>query len=249
VRVYTPAGKGPFNILVFIHGGGWVCCDLDTHDEVARFLCQQAACVVVSVDYRRAPEYKFPAGLEDVLAVLQWTFSHTAELHGEGQKVAIGGDSAGGNLSLAATLMARDTGLQLPVFMLLLYPVADISSFDTQSHKKYAEGFFLTRTQLDWFKGHYLKSEGDSRNPYVSPLRARNRQGLPPAYIMTAEFDPLRDEAEALAEKMHKAGIPVACTRYNGAVHAFVAMAGAVKIGREALKEAAGELKKAFKNY
>jgi acetyl esterase len=142
--------------------------------------------------------------------------------------------------------MARDAGLKLPGFLLLIYPVTNISSFKTGSHEQFKEGYFLTRTQMEWFKGHYLKSETASRNPYVSPLLTRSFQGLPPTYIMTAEFDPLRDEAEALAEKMDAAGVPVTCTRYNGAVHAFVAMAGAVDIGKEALEEAAGELGKAW---
>lgn len=220
VRIYTPAGSGPFPVLVFFHGGGWVICNLDTHDGQCRDLCNGAGCVVVSVDYRLAPEHKFPAAPEDCYAATQWAAGHAAEINGDPARLAIAGDSAGGNLTAVVAQMARNHGGPKLVFQLMIYPATDFT-FQGASLKENADGYFLTADDMDWFSNHYLRSEADRKNPMASPLLADNLSNLPPALIITAQYDPLRDEGEAYGQRLKEAGVPVTISRYDGMIHGF----------------------------
>jgi acetyl esterase/lipase len=245
VRIYTPAGTPPFPALVYIHGGGWVIGNLDTHDGVCRSLTNGAGCVVVSVDYRLAPEHKFPAATEDAYAATCWVAAHAPSIGADPARIAVGGDSAGGNLSAVVALMARDRGTPRLCYQLLVYPVTD-AACDTPSYRDNADGYFLTRDMMRWFWNHYLRSAADGENPYASPLRATNLRGLPPALVMTAEFDPLRDEGETYAARLRQADVPVTLSRYDGMIHGFFGMAGMIDRAKDAVKEAAAALRRAL---
>jgi acetyl esterase len=246
VRIYTPEGTGPFPVLVFFHGGGWVAGSIDTHDRVCRSLTRSTECVTVAVDYRLAPEHKFPAALEDCHAATQWVADNPAAINGDSARIAVGGDSSGGNLAAAVALMARDRGGPKLVYQLLLYPVTDYYEPGTASYQEYAEGFFITRNDMIWCWNHYLSSAEDSGGPYASPLQAEDLSGLPPAIVITAEFDPMRDEGEMYAARLKEAGVPVTHTRYQGMIHAFVNFAGIVDLAKRALAEASAGLRAAF---
>jgi acetyl esterase len=213
---------------VFFHGGGWVICDLNTHDVECSALARRAGAVVVSVDYRLAPEHKFPAAVEDCYAATVWVASHAAELGIDPQALALCGDSAGGNLSAVVSLKSRDEGGPAIALQTMVYPVTDLASFGTPSYVEFAEGHHLTRSEMEWFRDLYLRDTADGANPYASPLLAPNLAGLPPALILTAECDPLRDEAEAYAKRLAEAGVPVTCTRYAGMIHPFFALSGVI---------------------
>lgn len=245
LRVYVPEGNGPFPVLVYYHGGGWVLCDLSVHDSVCTRLANGAHCLVVSVGYRLAPEHKYPAAAEDAYAALQWVVENAAGLQGDPQRVAVGGDSAGGTLAAVVSLMARDRGGHRPVFQLLVYPVTD-HNFDTPSYRENAEGVLLTRNDMQWFWGHYLASPEDGRQPYASPLRAADVSGLPPAMVATAEYDPLRDEGEAYAARLRQAGVPVALTRYDGLIHAFINRTQRFSKARQAMADVVAALRRAL---
>ena len=245
VRIYTPAGSGPFPALVFFHGGGWVICDLDTHDGLCRSLCNGAGCVVVSVDYRLAPEHKFPAAPQDCYAATQWVAGHAAEINAIPGKLAIGGDSAGGNLAAIVAQMARDQGGPRLVFQLLIYPATDFD-FDGPSIRENAEGYFLTRDDMIWFTNHYLNSDEDKKNPLASPLLAADLRGLPPALVITGEYDPLRDEGEAYGKRLKEAGVPVTISRYDGVIHGFLSIEPLTDKGKQAKAECAQALCAAF---
>jgi acetyl esterase len=236
VRIYTPAGTGPFPLLVYFHGGGWVLGNLDTHDALCRALANEAGRVVVSVDYRLAPEHKHPAPLEDAYAATAWVAANAASLHGDPSRLAVGGDSAGGNLAAGVALLARDRRGPALTGQVLIYPVTDYS-FDTPSYRDCAEGYFLTRDEMVWFWGQHLSSQADGSSPYASPLRAADLSGLPAAVVVTAEFDPLRDEGEAYGRRLAEAGVPVVVTRYPGMIHNFLRTARAMRCGREAIKQ------------
>ncbi|HEY7414161.1 MAG TPA: alpha/beta hydrolase, partial [Ktedonobacteraceae bacterium] len=178
VRVYTPEGDGPFPVLVFFHGGGWVICDLDTHDDVCRSLAKGTPCIVVTVDYRLAPEHKFPAAVEDCYAATQWVARNAASLNGDPARVAVGGDSAGGNLTAVIAQLARDRGEPPLAFQLLIYPATDFNS-NTPSSRENADGYFLTRDDMIWFRDHYLNSLDDRNNPLASPALTSDLSGLP----------------------------------------------------------------------
>jgi acetyl esterase len=244
VRIYTPAGSGPFPILVFYHGGGWTIGDLDTHDAACRSLTNGARCVTVSVDYRLAPEHKFPAAVEDCYAATFWAAEHARELGGDPSRLAVGGDSAGGNLSAVIAILARDRRRPAIKFQLLIYPATD-AALDTYSHKTFTD-YFLTDEAVRYLWGCYLRDDADKKDPLASPALARNHQGLPPALIITAEFDPLRDEGEAYGEKLCKAGVPVTVTRYDGMIHGFFTMAGVLDQGMKAVEQASEALRKVF---
>lgn len=245
-RIYQPEGMGPFPALVYYHGGGWVVCDLDTHDDVCRRLCNLAGCVVVSVDYRLAPEDKFPIPVEDAYDALLWVDEHAAELNADASRIAVGGDSAGGNLSAVTALLVRDRGGPELALQLLIYPVTDLSSFNTQSYREYEDGYFLTRGMMEWFRDQYLVEPDDARSPHVSPLPFADLFGLPPALVITAEYDPLRDEGEAYAKRLHDAGVDVRCSRYNGMIHAFWSLAYDIPEADAAHQEAAKALRETF---
>ena len=245
-RVYTPEGKGPFPGLVFFHGGGFVLCSLDSHDGQCRSLAHGAGCVVVSVDYRLAPEHKFPAAPEDCYAATRWVAEHAADFDVDPTRLAIGGDSAGGNLTAVTALLARDRGGPTLRFQLLVYPVTDCA-FETASYRDNAEGYFLTKSMMRWFWDHYLSDPAHAEDPYASPLRAKDLSGLPPGLCITAEFDPLRDEGESYAERLRKAGVDVVTSRYDGMFHGFFGMAGLLDQGRRAIAEASAALRAALK--
>jgi acetyl esterase len=245
VRIYTPAGVGPFPILVWFHGGGWVVGDLDTADPTARHLTVGAGCVVISVDYRLAPETKFPEPADDCYAAAIWAAQHAAQLNGDAERIAVGGDSAGGNLAAAVALMARDRGGPALVMQLLVYPVT-AANFDTSSYQRNGAGYNLTRDGMQWYWHHYLQNPADASNPYAAPLVAHNLKGLPPALVITAEYDPLCDEGEAYARRLHAAGIPTTCSRYDGMIHGFLGMAAVLDKGKQAIAEACMALQQAF---
>jgi acetyl esterase/lipase len=245
VRVYSPGGPGPHPTLVYYHGGGWVIGDLYTHDGLCRSITNAARCVVVSVDYRLAPEWKYPVAAEDSYTALCWVVANAARLGVDPRRVAVGGDSAGGNLAAVATLMARDRGGPGVVHQILIYPVTD-SDLNTHSYAENATGYVLTIEGMRWFWSHYLAHAGQGLEPHASPLRAPSLAGLPSALVITAECDPLRDEGEAYAARLRDAGVPVTVTRYDGMFHGFVRMTRILDKARTALDEIADSLQKAF---
>lgn len=242
VRIYTPEARGPLPVLVYFHGGGWVIGTIETHDPLCRHLAKQAQAVVVSVDYRLAPEHKFPAGPEDCYAATSWVAEHAAELGGDPARVVVGGDSAGGNLAAAVSLMARDRGKPKIALQLLLYPVTD-HSYETASYRENADGYLLTKQAMVWFWNHYLAKDADGANPYASPLRAKDVSGVAPAVVVTAEFDPLRDEGEAYAERLRQARVSVKLERYDGIIHGFAMMTGYFEEAQRVVAEAAGAIR------
>jgi acetyl esterase len=245
LRVYTPAGTGPFPILIFFHGGGMVIGDLESYDALCRSLTNLAGCLVVSVDYRLAPEHKFPAALEDSYAATNWVAAHATQFNGDSSRIAVGGDSAGGSLATTIARMVRDREDLRLVFQVLIYPITDMGS-NTPSMQEYAEGYGLTRKDVIWYINHYLNNKEEKTNPLASPLLAPDLSGLPPALVITAEFDPLRDEGEQYARKLEEAGVPLRLSRYNGMIHGFMTMAGFLDQGRQALSEIATALQGAL---
>lgn len=245
VRVYTPNGEPPFPGLVYFHGGGWVIGDLETHDQVCRALANGAGCVVVAVDYRLAPENKFPAAAEDCYAATQWVARNAAASGIDPTRIAVAGDSAGGNLATVVSLMARDRKGPGLVLQLLVYPVTD-SSLDTPSYSENAQGYLLTREAMQWFWNHYVRDTADRENPYAAPLRAQQLAGLPPALVITAEFDPLRDEGEAYGARLREAGVPTQVTRYDGMIHGFFGMTMLLDKAKTAMNEAVTALRQAW---
>jgi acetyl esterase len=247
LRVYTPrGGTGPFPLLVFFHGGGFVVCDLGTHDALCRNLCAGAGCVVASVDYRLAPEHRFPAAPDDCLAATRWAAEHAAELGADPARVAVGGDSAGGNLAAVTALRARDEGGPRLAGQLLLYPTTDAEAAGMASLAENAEGYGLTRRDMAWFKDRYFNDPSEAGNPHASPLRAADLRGLPPALVQTAEYDPLRDEGEAYAARLREAGVPTAVSRRAGMIHGFLFFPGLVRAADAALDDACAWLRGAF---
>jgi acetyl esterase len=247
LRLYTPHGAGPFPLLVFFHGSGFVLCSLDTHDGICRNLCAGAGCVVASVDYRLAPEHRFPAAPDDCLAATRWCADHAAEIGADADRIIVGGDSAGGNLAAVTALRVRDEGGPRLAGQLLLYPVTDWHSPGWPSYAENAEGYGLTRATMEWFWGHYLADPArEALHPHAAPLRAPDLSRLPPALVTTAEYDPLRDEGEAYAEALRAAGVTVAATRWLGMNHGFYFWAGRVDKATAAMAEASDWLGDAF---
>lgn len=246
LRIYSPPGNGPFPVLVYFHGGGWVICNLDTHDNICRFLSKKACCLVVSVDYRLAPESKFPAAVDDAYAATQWVVSNVAAINGNPALIAVGGDSSGANLAAVVALMAKEKGGPALAFQLLVNPVTNLASFNTSSYSMFADGYGLTRESMKWFVRQYLEREEDRENTSVSPLLADNLSGLPPALLLTSECDVLRDEGEGYATRLKQAGVPVKCRRLKGMIHLGVMWAVASEILRDFLEEAAADLREAF---
>jgi acetyl esterase len=244
VRVYTPHGEPPFPIVVWFHGGGWVVGTLDTFDPICRALSAAAPAVLVAVDYRLAPEHRFPAAVEDCYAATLWASRNAAALGGTQQRLAVAGDSAGGNLAAVVALGARDRGGPAIAFQLLVCPVMD-AAMDTASYREKADGYYLTAAGMRWYWDHYLGGADGSR-PDASPLRAAFLGGLPPALVVTAEHDPLRDEGEAYAARLRDAGVPAALSRYPGMVHGFYRWRAVTPTADACLEEAAAALRAAL---
>ena len=245
VRVYWPEGDGPFPMLVWIHGGGMVVGTIETCDAACRRLCLGAECVVISVGYRLAPEHPFPAAPEDCYAAVAWASGNAESLKGDASRLAVGGESAGGNLAAAVALMSRDRGGPSLVHQSIINPMLDLD-FDTESYLRNAEGYFLTRRTMMWYWEQYLQSAEDKDNPYALPLRAGDLSGLPPALLLAGEYDPLLSETEAYAARLQAAGVPATFTHYPGASHNFYNMPPTVDVAVRAMTEIIDAVKAAF---
>lgn len=237
VRIYWHKTNEILPILVYFHGGGWVTGNLDTSDVWCRAFTNAAQCIVISVNYRHAPEHKFPTAAEDAYAATWWASTNAKSIGGDSARIAVGGGSAGGNLAAVVALMARDRGEPLIAYQLLWAPVID-HSCDTASYRENAEGYGLTAKDMKKYWELYLPSASDGQNPYASPIRGKLLANLPRAHILTAEFDPLRDEGEAFAARLSQAGVPVMHHRYTGMIHAF--------LGPQALQDAAKQFREAL---
>ncbi len=246
VRVYRPHGvASPAPALVFFHGGGFVLGSLASHDPPCRVLADDARCVVIAVDYRLAPEHKFPAAVDDCVAAFRWVAANAASLGVDPSRIAVGGDSAGGNLSAVVSLETRGDHVR-PCFQLLIYPATDMT-MSMPSIRQMGKGFFLEHDTMVWFTDRYLRDERDKRDPRASPLFAEDLRGQPPAFVATAGFDPLRDEGEAYAERLREAGVPVTYRCYKSLFHGFFSASGGIEAARPGLVEASAALRDAFR--
>lgn len=246
VRIYTPEGDGPFPVIVYLHGGGWVIANLNVYDAGPRALANAAGAVVVSVAYRQSPEYPFPTPVEDAYAATQWVFENAASFNGDPARIAIAGESAGGNMATVVTMMARDRGGNMPIHQLLVYPVTQLVDLNTPSYQTYAEAAPLNRAGAEWFFNYYVPNEADRSQAYASPLLAEDLSGLPSATIIAAQIDPLLSEGEDYANRLREAGIDVAYQLYEGVAHEFFGMGAVVPEGLEAVAFAAERLTAAF---
>ncbi|HUL93210.1 MAG TPA: alpha/beta hydrolase [Burkholderiales bacterium] len=234
-RCYRPPGEKPgeaLPVVVYFHGGGWTCGDLDTHDSVCRGIAVHGRCTVVAVDYRLGPEHKFPAAAEDAIAAVKWVSANAGSLRVDASRLAVAGESAGGNLAAVAAIALRDSGPPIAM-QVLVYPVVDQAS-DTDSLRRFARGYSLTAELLRWYQNQYLRDDGDRADWRASPLLARDHSRLPPAYIVTAGFDPLRDEGKAYADRLEQAGVSVVYECFEGMIHGFLPMGGALAAARHA---------------
>ena len=249
LRVYRPKGIAETTalpVLVFFHGGGWVIGDLDTHDVLCRQLTAEAGISVVSVDYRLAPEHKFPAAADDAWAATRWVVAHAGDLRIDPTRVAVGGDSAGGNLAAVVALQARDAGAPVLALQVLLYPVTDVGA-ETQSYQDLADGYMLTRDGMRWFIAHYLAKPEDAADWRASPLRAPSLERVAPALVVTAGYDPLRDEGDAYARRLRDAGVQVDHACFGGMLHGFAPMGRLIATGNRAVTLIAGALRQALR--
>jgi len=245
-RLYRPENTtSVLPVLVWFHGGGFVIGSVDESDADCRLLATEVGCAVVSVEYRLAPETPFPGAVEDCYAGVIWVRDHAAELGVDPARIAVGGDSAGGNLAAAVCLIAKERGEPELVFQLLVYPVTDLANLDTKSYIENAEGYYLTRRGMHWFREHYVAA-ADREHPHASVLRALDLVGLPPALVVTAEFDPLRDEGEAYAERLRDAGNAVTSKRYDGMIHGFFTLHPYLDAGKAAVRDITAALKAAL---
>jgi acetyl esterase len=248
IRVYWPTEDGPLPVLVFYHGGGWVIGDLETNDSLCRRLANKVPAVVVSVDYRLAPEHRFPAAAEDSYATLEWVSRNAGRLNVDPSRIAVGGGSAGGNLTAAVALMARDRAGPSLACQVMFYPATNLLDFSTDSHRDFADGYGLTREHIEFFRDAYLPEVPDRESPYASPLLAEKLEDLPPAVVVTAGFDVLRDEGIAYAERLEAAGVPTRSVHYPSMIHGFVSMDRVFAEAEAAIDEAATALSEAFGN-
>jgi acetyl esterase len=246
VRVYVPNNvRDPSPALVYFHGGGFALGSLDSHDRPCRVLAEDGRCVAIAVDYRLAPEHKFPAAVDDCITAFRWVASNAASLRIDPKKLAVGGDSAGGNLAAVVAQQTRNDGVRA-AFQLLIYPAADFT-MSMPSIRQMGRGTFLQYDTMVWFREHYLRSEADYRDPRASPLFAESLEGLPPAFVATAGFDPLRDEGKAYADRLRDAGVPVRYKCYPSLFHGFFSASGGIEAARSTLVEAAAALREALK--
>ena len=245
VRTYTPLeGEGPFPVIVYYHGGGWVIASLDTYEPSAKALAEKTGAVVVSVAYRQAPENKFPAAHEDSFAAYQWVLDNASTIKGDPEHIAVAGESAGGNLAVAVALMARDEGVKLPAHILSVYPIAD-GDTESQSYDEYADAVPLNRPAMEWFFNNYLNDPSDAQSPLISLVDA-DLTGLPPTTIINAEIDPLRAEGEELAQLMNEAGVNVEQQTFPGVTHEFFGMAAVLEQAVQAQDLAVNRLQETF---
>jgi acetyl esterase len=249
LRVLTPLTTGESTaarpVLIYYHGGGWVLGNIESHEGVCRALANASGAIVVAVDYRRAPEHRFPAAAEDAHAAASWVAAHAAEFGGDPTRLALGGDSAGGNLAAVACLMARDRGGPPIAFQVLIYPITDYN-LHNRSYFECAEGYFLSRSEMAWYWEQYVERPDDREHPHVAPCRSSDLSGLPPAFIITAEYDVLRDEGEHYAALLKAAGVRVKVHRYEGMIHGFVRRYPFFDQGRAAIEEIARELRESL---
>jgi len=245
IRIYWPLSRKSAGALVYYHGGGWVGGDLDTHDALCRALANAAGCPVIAVDYRLAPEHRYPAAADGAYRAFTWVCDHSPELGIAPNRVAVGGDSAGGNLAAVVSLMARDRRQPLPCLQVLVYPIVD-HDFTTSSYQQYAAGYSLTAGGMQWFWQHYLPDEAVSQEPYASPLKADDFAGLPPALVITAEYDVLCEEGNQYATRLQSAGIPTEWKCYEGMIHGFVSRINVFDAAREAVTQITGTLQRSF---
>lgn len=245
IRIYQPIEGEKLPILMFFHGGGFVIGNLDTHDLICRRLAALVKCLVVSVDYRLAPEHKFPAAPNDCYAATVWAYEHADEIKGDQTRIAVCGDSAGGNLATVISMMARDQGGPKITYQVLIYPTTD-GTQSSPSVDQMGEGFILTKKLMVWFLNHYKDNQTEIKDPYFSPLFAEDLSNLPPALIITAEYDPLKDEGKKYAERLRESGVPVIFKEFKGMVHVFFAMPKFLKKARQAQELVAKELRTAF---
>ena len=244
-RLYRSAKNGTLPVLVFFHGGGWVVGNIDSHEAMCRHLANRAECAVLSVDYRMGPEHKFPAAVEDCFTATVWTAGNAAALGVDPGRLAVGGDSAGGNLAAVVSLLARDKRAPRISCQILIYPATD-AAMRHDSVARYAEGYVLTRATMRWFYEQYLRTPDDAADWRVSPLLAPDLSRLPPAYVLTAGYDPLCDEGDAYAARLAAAGVPVTHRRFPGQVHGFVTNGRVIRAAETALDEVAAALKPAW---
>ena len=244
VRIYEPrSGRSPHPVLVYYHGGGWTIGDIETHDAVARRLADSAECIVVSVDYRLGPEHRFPASVDDALAAFAWVAANASEIGADASRMAVGGDSAGGNLSAVVAQQTLAAGARSPDFQLLVYPVTDLGE-ESKSYELFSSGFYLTRNLMRWFRAQYLANDEQGLDPRASPLRAESLEGLPSTFLLTAGYDPLRDEGKAYATRLLEAGVDVEYRNYDSLIHGFFSMAGVVREASRAFDDAVTALRR-----
>lgn len=249
VRIYTPQCESDdavgYPLLVYFHGGGWVLGNLDTHDSLCRSLANSAGCIVVSVDYRLAPESHFPAAIEDAYGAVCWVSENARHLNGDALRLLVGGDSAGGNLAAVSCLLAKERGGPDVMHQLLLYPVLDLSNFDKKSYHVHGEDYLLTAQSMVYYRDQYLRDEEDRKNPYASPLLADDLSGLPPATVVAAELDVLTDEGKAYVDKLNSVGVPATYLCYDQMIHPFLNFMEVVDRAGEAVVEIGKLLRKA----
>jgi acetyl esterase len=250
VRIYTPEGEGPFPVIVFFHGGGWVFFHLDAYDPICTHLCSATGYIVASVDYRLSPEYKFPAASDDCFMATHWIIEYCKKINGDPSRLFLAGDSAGGNLAAVTAMRLRDasagetlhTNAQIRG-QILIYPVTDYYKPEKSSYTEFAEGYGLTKGAMKWFWDKYLESETDGTNPQAAPVLATDLTGLPPALVIVSGYDPLRDEGIAYAERLQEAGVEVKLSVYGDMIHGFISYLGILKQAKTAIDEIAGWVK------
>lgn len=247
VRVYTPEGRGPFPALVFFHGGGFVLGDLESHDSVCRELSGGAGVVVVATDYRLSPEHRFPAAVDDCVAATRWVAKNAGQINVDARRIAVGGDSAGGNLAAVVSQQLRRDGDVALAAQLLIYPVTRFDGAESKSLVENASGYLLQRDDMDWFRTHYLGPNADGKDVRISPILADDLRGLPPALVQTCEFDPLRDEGEDYGNALKAAGVPTVVSRHEGSIHAAFSFFMTLQPGRRMVDEAVRWLKETLR--